>query len=375
MRDIILFLSVFFLALLLIEDYQARRDRKRLEHVVYVNGIRGKSTVTRLIDAGLRTGGYRVFCKTTGTEPMTIGIDNVQRPLTRRGRANIKEQLKILHWAARDGAQILVIECMAVDPALQKISQERMVRSDIGVITNIRLDHTAAMGETLAEICDVLSGTIPEAGILFTADAGFYRRLEQNGAQKACRTILAEPDDTLPTDEFPENLAVALAVCTYLGVPRETALKGMASYQPDPYALGRYILPGGGLFVNALSANDPQSTVMICRRISQREGAGRRLILLVNNRRDRGYRTEHMLMVARCLEPSEIWLLGASQNAVKHALHKALPETPVQTFSDAEALPLETCGNGDMILAAGNIAQDGKKLMARVREEGTLYVP
>ena len=168
MTKLILVLSLVCLGLLWGEDRRVRRDRARLTHVVYVNGIRGKSTVTRLIDAGLRAGGWKVFCKTTGTVPMTIGTDNVERPLVRRGRANIKEQIKVLRRAAGEGAQVLVVECMAVDPALQAVSQDRMVRSDIGVITNVRLDHTAEMGQTLEEICDALSNTIPRGGRLFT---------------------------------------------------------------------------------------------------------------------------------------------------------------------------------------------------------------
>ena len=31
----------------------------------------------RLIEAGLRAGGVRVFCKTTGTDPMTINVAGV----------------------------------------------------------------------------------------------------------------------------------------------------------------------------------------------------------------------------------------------------------------------------------------------------------
>ena len=120
MSALILLLLAVCLALLILEDRQVRRDRSELVHVVYVNGIRGKSTVTRMIDGGLRAGGWKVFCKTTGTVPMVIGVDGTARPLVRRGRANISEQVRVLHRAVREGAQILVIECMAVDPALQR---------------------------------------------------------------------------------------------------------------------------------------------------------------------------------------------------------------------------------------------------------------
>ncbi len=66
-------LSVLLSALCLIylsgERLLADRYRKKLVHIVHVNGIRGKSTVTRLIGAGLAAGGLRVMTKTTGTLP------------------------------------------------------------------------------------------------------------------------------------------------------------------------------------------------------------------------------------------------------------------------------------------------------------------
>ena len=58
-----------YLLYLLWEAHAVRIARKKLAHVVHVNGTRGKSTVSRLIEAGLREGGMRVFCKTTGTDP------------------------------------------------------------------------------------------------------------------------------------------------------------------------------------------------------------------------------------------------------------------------------------------------------------------
>jgi len=368
-------LCVVILALLVAEDRLARRDRAKLEHVIYVNGIRGKSTVTRLIDAGLRAGGWRVFCKTTGTVPMVIGTDNVSRPLVRHGRANIKEQLRVMHRAVREGAQVLVIECMAVDPFLQKLSQERMVRSDIGVITNVRLDHTAEMGPTLEEICDSLSGTIPQDGVLFTADETFFSRLADNGKKRNCRVELTRPEDTLPRLDFPENLALALAVCRELGVDRDAALGGMENFQPDPYALSAVTLRGGAVLVNALSVNDPQSTQAVYRRVSGLPGLqGRRLVLLLNNRPDRGYRTQHMELVAQTLEPEEVWLLGASQQAVHRSLKRTMPGTAVRCFAGADRLPLDERGEDTLLFAAGNLAGPGKELLERARKEGVPYV-
>ena len=368
-------LLAVILTYLALERRRALQNRDKLQHIIHVNGIRGKSTVTRLIDAGLRAGGFRVFCKTTGTVPMMIGTDNIARPLRRRGRANIKEQLDMLHLAAQEEAQILVLECMAVDPALQRVAQHEMVRADIGVITNVRLDHTEEMGSTLEAICDSLSNTIPKNGVLFTADEQFFPQLARSGARIGCRTELALPTGEEPEIDFPENLALALSVCRHLGVADQTALEGMLHYQRDPYALSLYRLPGGGLFVNGLSINDPQSTRLVFERLTNRfDWSGKELILLINNRPDRGYRTEHMALVAQALQPAQVWLLGASQRTAARTILKKAPQLEIRRFSHAADLPLDKISQNAVIFAAGNVAGPGHEIMKRVREEGEEYV-
>lgn len=114
MKILIVCLTIALLGYLLWESIRAKRDRKKLKHIIYVNGTRGKSSVTRMIDGGLRAAGYKVFGKTTGTDPMTINTAGEEALIHRHGRANIKEQLTVMHQAVKDGAEILVIECMAV---------------------------------------------------------------------------------------------------------------------------------------------------------------------------------------------------------------------------------------------------------------------
>lgn len=52
----ILLLGLFWCLRLWIEGRDAAKSRATLRHVVHVNGTRGKSTVCRLIGAGLRAG-------------------------------------------------------------------------------------------------------------------------------------------------------------------------------------------------------------------------------------------------------------------------------------------------------------------------------
>ena len=130
---------------------------------------------------------------------------------------------------------------------------------------------------------------------------------------------------------------------------------------------------GEGLFVNGLSINDVQSTCTVWRDLKDKLGC-RRLILLVNNRSDRGSRTQDMLSVCCELTPDTVWLMGASQGFMARSLAKKLPGTPVERFARPELLPLDGLASGEVVFAVGNIAQGGRDIMVRVRQEGTLYV-
>ncbi|MCQ2419565.1 MAG: poly-gamma-glutamate synthase PgsB [Clostridia bacterium] len=370
MQFLICLLFILFLFLLCFEQVRAKKDRSVLQHIVYVNGIRGKSTVTRLIDAGLRAGGYQVFCKTTGTEPMTIDIADTEQRIRRIGPSNIREQLRTLHKAARQGAQVLVIECMAVQPELQAVSQDKMLKADISVITNVRRDHTDVMGTTPEEICDSLCSTAAQNGVLFTAEHALLPRIEQNAKSKNCRVIPAFPDGSEPDFDFPDNVALALAVCKHLGVARDTALSGMLHFHPDPYALACYRV-GGGIFVNAFSANDAESTRHIYRKvISERKANAKKVILLRNHRADRGTRTRDMAALAAELPCDEIWLMGAGKSYFERTLRKKQFSGSVHHIRNADDPRLSDIPDGTLIFAAGNIAGNGKKLVDRIRKEG-----
>lgn len=369
MRLLILFLGMLIMTCLAAENFLAARHRRYFEHIVHVNGIRGKSSVTRLIAAGLQGGGVRVFCKTTGTLPMTIGVDGQEELIRRRGGANIKEQLSVMAKAAKQKAQVLVVECMAVDPELQAVSQQKILKADIGVLTNVRLDHTAEMGATLKEICASLCNTMPTGGKLFTAEADFYPEIKAAAQRKNTQAYLVTATEDLLASEFPDNVALALAVCQALGVEREQALAGMAAVRRDPYASSVHRLPQGAFFLDGMSANDPSSTELVLGRFLDKTAFSGKLILLLNNRPDRGYRTQMMIALAQKLHPNEIWLMGASQLPVERALRRTF-DGPLRKFRTVDELPLDKLPEDYLLYAVGNIANEGIKLIERVKKEG-----
>ena len=367
---LILILSALLLLRLVWEAVTARQDRKALQHVVYVNGTRGKSTVTRMIAAGLTAGGHRVLCKTTGTLPIAIHPDGRQELIERKAPANIREQLTYLHKAAKEKADVLVIECMALQPEYQRVSGRDMLRCDVGVITNARLDHMDVMGDTREEILDCLMEMLPENGLIFTAERDFPQQM--NARAQKLRSTLTISDPASLADipgamdlDFPENVALALDVCAGLGVDRLTAWEGVKSFIRDPFALS--VFGGENLtFVNALSANDVSSTKMIYERT---RGVGEEeLILLINNRADRPARALDMVRLCREMEPKEIWLLGDEQRALSRQCRRAAPRATVRGFRAAEEIPFDS-DRPCLILAVGNIKNEGMRLMERAKNE------
>ena len=206
--------------------WENRRHQKNLDALrlrVHVNGTRGKSSVTRLIAAGLRAGGYRTVAKVTGTAARIIGPDGSESPVARRGPANIREYLRTVEQAVACGADALVAECMALQPELQGFCERRLMRSHIGVITNVRHDHEEIMGWNLQAIAASLGRTAPQGGTLVTTTeaAKLLQSAGCPGGGTALRIVDPCEISVAERDGFPfaveaENVALALSVCDEL---------------------------------------------------------------------------------------------------------------------------------------------------------------
>ncbi len=351
--------------LLVCEHSLARLWRGRIGHVVHVNGTRGKSSVSRLIAAGLASRGGKVLCKTTGTVPMLVDGSGRQHELRRLGRPMISEQLRVLFLAARAGADTLVVECMAVRPAYIEMS-ERMLRADIGVITNVRLDHLEEMGETLESVARSLALMAPAGGLLFTADQAQAGLLRGAIPAKGAQVLVAEP--VASELDFPENVGLACAVCEALGVARGEALDGMRRhYARDPYAYEIFDLPGKGSFVSAFSANDPESALQVIRRAVRENGwEDRPLALMLNNRPDRPSRVRQFVRLVKDLRPSGVAVFGARRRYCVREFQKAAIDA--EGRARFAGIPSHWPQRA-VIVGIGNLAGEGRRIVDRLRRE------
>jgi poly-gamma-glutamate synthase PgsB/CapB len=288
-----LLLSAALLAILMACLLWERRARDRalaaIPIRIHVNGTRGKSTVTRLVAGALREAGIRTVAKTTGTAPRIILPDGSERSVRRRAPASIREQLWLLREAHRLGAEAVVVECMAVDPDLQAVCEAQMIRSTIGVVTNVRLDHAEVMGRTLDEVAQALASTVPRGGTLVVGPTAGAGCLDGLAASHGSRVVHAAADDGTPDawagqPWMADNAGVALAVARALGIGDEVARRGLSKASPDPGALHTSRIETASRHidvVDATAANDPQSLGLILG--TRREGA----VFVFQHRADR----------------------------------------------------------------------------------------
>ena len=286
------------------EQLAQKRNVKKIPIRVNINGIRGKSTVTRLITSILTEAGYKTVGKTTGTAArMIYWFQDDEDIIVRRPEGpNISEQLRVLQRAADLEAEALVCECMAVNPDYQKVFQFRMLEANIVVIVNVLEDHLDVMGPTLDQIAQAFGATIPYNGFLITIDCAYTNYFKQIAKERNTKVIIA--DNSKITDEylakfdymiFPDNASLALAVGEALGIDEETCFKGMLNAHPDPGAMRITRIGDENLnctFVNGFAANDPQSTVNIWERVKELEYNTEDPIVIMNCREDRVDRTE-----------------------------------------------------------------------------------
>ena len=395
MKLIVLMLSVL-VALGSWEMLRHVLHRRRIPVRIHVNGSRGKSSVARLIAAGLRAGGLRVVAKTTGSTARVIHTDGSETPVRRRGGPNIREQLGIMRGAAREDCEALVIECMAVRPDLQRVCEHNIVKATHGVITNVRPDHLEVMGPTLDDVAASLAGTVPSRSHLYTAEDtyGDFFRKRARRARSAHTNCTADgvTDAELARFsyvEFPENVSLALAVCRDVGVSRTSALSGMWQVNPDVGALTRWHYreacrreddPGVTdikdiEFINGFAANDPDSYVRVWRRLGLVSAADE-VMLVMNIRADRMRRSKDLApLFGRELPAGRYVLIGQETALFADMLRRR--GLPGDRISDLSRLPAAALWEALVGLATprctivgiGNIGGIGNALLDHLRNK------
>lgn len=287
-----------------LESVLHRQRLRRIPIRIHVAGTRGKSSVTRLLAAGLRGAGIPTAAKTTGTLPRMILPDGREVPVFRPSGSNIIEQKRIVAAACALGVEALVIECMALRPSLHWVSENKLIRATHGVITNARADHLDVMGPTDRHVAECLAGMIPVRGKLYTAEETHLHIIQAAAKDRnsECSNVTREEIASLTPEEMSrfsylehaENVGLCLKILFDLGIHRDTALSGMWQTRPDPGALTEHVIEFFGremVFVNGFAANDPVSTERIYDMARHAHREIRHTVAVFNLRADRPDRT------------------------------------------------------------------------------------
>jgi len=366
-----------------IEYFNHKQVLSSLPLRIHVNGTRGKSSVTRLVAAGLRAGGLKTYAKTTGTAPRVIDPEGKDRIIHRLRSPSIGEQVRLLKYFAQDKPDAVVLECMAVQPQYQWISEQEMIRSHIGVITNVRPDHVDEMGHSLNDIAKSLSNTIPRQGLLISGEESAYD-IFNNVAEGRGTKVLSVDESEISEEtldqfsymEHPQNVALALEVCEHAGVDRDVALNGMVKVSPDLGALIAWKLDFRGSsisFINGMAANDPVSTLTIWNYTARRFSWNGDSCIFLNTREDRRTRSRQLLsLVMEEIKPDHCIIRGDNLEKMFSNLKHYSPNTKVtwihaqgsvKTVSDVfSKLP-----DDSLIYAMGNQVGFGQELVDHIK--------
>jgi len=271
-----------------------------------VTGTRGKSSVVRLIAASLRESGLAVAAKTTGSKPVIIFPDGSEKEIQRRGSPSILEEKEVLRTAINSKVQALVLELMSIHPESLYTESAQILKPHILVITNVRLDHLAQMGTSRDEIAESFSSSISDNCTIFIPKEEYFPVFQRTAGTLNSKIIRVREDsfkEYLQSEhkplstEFKENIRLSLAVSEFLGIDKDTALRGMYKAIPDFGSLKIWTAQVGSpsrrlYLVSCFAANDPKSTTDV---LSKLNGAGlltgKEIIGLLNLRPDRGDRT------------------------------------------------------------------------------------
>ena len=366
-----------------------KEKRKNEENInklnlrINVNGIRGKSTATRLITGVLNEAGYKVVGKTTGTSPRMIYWNNKKEEVIVRNSAgaNIKEQVHVIDKAVKVGAEALVCECMAVRPEYQDVYQNDIFKANITVIVNVLEDHLDVMGPTTDEIAMAFSNTIPYNGYL-VVDNGPYVKYFTEECKKRNTKIVVADNSKIPEGLiekfgytiFEDNISLALAVAEILNIEPEMAFRGMVNANPDPGAATITNFGKAGqnsVFVNGFAANEPSSTLAIWDKIKETLPNTENPIVLFNGRDDRVDRTDQF--IEDCFpylsEKATLVAMGEGSDRIQKAIDSGkLPN--IKQFIDLSDLEIDelierlySMSKNRILYGIGNIHGDAHILL------------
>ncbi|MDJ0840483.1 MAG: hypothetical protein QNK37_28490 [Acidobacteriota bacterium] len=297
--------------------HKVRMARDRIPLVIGGWGTRGKSGTERLKAALFNAMGLRFMSKTTGCEARFLYAQSMGAqhdiPLFRpMGKATIWEQGRLAQLADKMNTEVLLWECMGLNPLFVRVLQHDWMRDDIATITNTHPDHEDLQGPSGLDVAQTISNFIPAGSQLITSEETMLPVLRHKAIQLGTRMrkvgrIQAGllPRDLLerfPYAEHPYNIALVADMAESLGIEPDFALKEMADrVVPDLGVLKTFVpAPVANRqlsFANGMSANERHGCLSNWRRLGfdgfpLETHPDTVITVVVNNREDRITRSQ-----------------------------------------------------------------------------------
>ena len=371
---------IIFLLYLIYERILINRWINSIPLRISVTGTRGKSSVVRMLSSVLREDGKRVLAKTTGSEAKFILPNGEEREVSRQGVPSIIEQKKLLKKAAAMNVDCIVAEIMSIHAENHYIESCQLLKPHIVIITNVRLDHTDAIGKTKDEISSVISLDIPEKSKVFIPKneirSIFLTTIKNKGRElieisEEISSAILEIAPELKTKHFLGNLDIVYALGQHFSIREKTILNGIrkAKYDIGQFKILKYRLEKGEktcYFVNGFSSNDPESTFEVILKIREIiPSASTELIGLLSLRSDRGDRTMQWIAALKNGGSeyfNRIYVLGVHAKIVKRKLKwvDVLKDKSVEKITEAI---FSNIRDQSVIFGFGNIGGTGRLLV------------
>lgn len=365
---------------MIFEKIVLKRCHEKIPVRICVTGTRGKSSVARLIGAGLRENGWRTVVKTTGSKSVIIDPKGNEKPVPRHGPPSVLEQRSVLKLASKWQVKALVVETMSIKPENLLVEIQNIFSPNYVVVTNIRPDHVEDLGPDAQALGAILARSIPSRATVFVSEqermeelTALLRRRGVNVIQVHTRSNDAVPLSTYI--EWKANLALAIAVCQALGMEKSAALKGMERSNPDFGALKIWHVrhPKDSskrwYLVSAFAANDPISTGEVLERIQGQWSS--EIVGILNLRADRADRSQqwHRALLSERFNGvfSHLLLVGHVPYALRFSLiHRYNGVVEVIPRLDPQHITQKAFSclpNGGIIFGFGNIKGTGAALV------------
>ena len=314
---------------------------------ILVTGSRGKSSIVRLLYAGMQAADMQAYARLTGVIPRELGPDG-ERTISRAAGAHVEE---MRWWLKRlpSSAQAVVLENSAITADFQ-ILAGRWLRPDVTVLANTLPDHQEIWGPTSAAAAEVLTAGVPTHGqVVLPAGLRSDDHLLELLGRRHCQLVFAESATEIEEDYRAVNMGLAFTTLKHLGLAGDSVLAAMRHTPPDRYDFHVANLAGAEVAL-AFAANDIASTRVLFNSLNWSPDETR---LIYNHRADRPGR----------LKSFKDWLSRSRWREVIIIGDKPRKEFARKKFSGARYLSIKNeqallrlFQPGDRIFGCGNIA-------------------